>query len=508
MSSREFVSIIALGMTTAGSGLASTGIAGLDELLAGGLPTRRMHLIEGVPGTGKTTLALQFLLAAKERGERTLYVTLSETTEELAAIAASHGWSLDGIDTYQLAPVHSRAAEEYTLYHPAEVELGDLTKAVLEQADRVQPACVVLDSLSELRLLARDPLRYRRQVLSLKEFFASRTATVLILDDHSVGYEDLQLRSIAHGVVLLEVLPFQYGRARRQLRIVKMRGMAVTEGFHDFVIVRGGLKVFPQLVADARPLEDDRPIRSGLEELDALLGGGLTWGTTTLLIGPAGVGKSTVASQYLCGAANPTAKAAVFLFDERLKTYVARCDALGMHATERITSGHLIPQQVDPGVTSPGEFAHRVRRLVEEQGVRLIAIDSLNGYLNAIPTTDAPIVRMHELLTFLNERSVATLVILAQYGTVGAAMPTPVDLSYLADGIVLFRFFEADGEIRKAVSVVKKRTGHHETAIRELKIGPQLLHVGAPLTEFKGILTGVPQYTGSAKPLFSDETSG
>ena len=490
---------------TSASVQASTGVEGLDQLLGGGLPTRRMHLIEGVPGSGKTTLALQFLLAAKARGERTLYITLSETQEELVAVAASHGWSLEGIETYQLASVPNRAAEEYTLYHPAEVELADLTKSLLECADHVQPSCVVLDSLSELRLLAREPLRYRRQVLSLKEFFANRGATVLVLDDHSIGVEDLQLRSIAHGVVLLEHLPFQYGRARRQVRIVKMRGLPVTEGFHDFVIVRGGLVVFPQLVTQPGPDPDPRPIHSGLGELDALLGGGLTWGTTTLLIGPAGVGKTTVAAQYLCGAANPSARAAVFLFDERIKTFVARCDALGMHATERISSGHLILQQVDPGVTSPGEFSHRVRRLVEDEAVRLIGIDTLNGYLNAIPTTDAPMVRMHELLTYLNERSVATLIVLAQHGTVGASMPTPVDLSYLADAIVLFRFFEAHGEIRKAISVVKKRTGQHETAIRELKLGPQRLHVGAPLTEFHGILTGVPQYTGSARPLLSDD---
>ena len=366
---------------------------------------------------------------------------------------------------------------------------------------------MVLDSLSELRLLARDALRYRRQVLGLKEFFASRGATVLILDDHSVGDDDLQLRSIAHGVVSLEHLPFEYGRARRQLRIVKMRGMRVTEGFHDFVILRGGLKVFPQLVAEpgAGPHREE-PIRSGLAPLDALIGGGLTWGTTTLFVGPAGVGKSTVAAQYLCGAANPTARAAVFLFDERLKTFVARCDALGMRASERIASGHLIPQQVDPGVTSPGEFAHRVRRLVDEEGVRLIGIDTLNGYLNAIPTADAPIVRMHELLSFLNERSVGTLIVLAQHGTVGTVMPAPVDLSYLADAIVLFRFFEAQGEIRKAVSVVKKRTGTHEAAIRELKIGPGRLQVGEPLTDFHGVLTGVPRYTGSLKPVSSDET--
>jgi circadian clock protein KaiC len=494
-------------MTTGASAQASSGIAGLDELMRGGFPTRRMHLIEGVPGTGKTTLALQFLLAARDRGERTLYVTLSETVEELSAVAESHGWSLHGIETHQLAPVSDRTAEEYTLYHPAEVELGDLTKTVLERADRVQPACVVLDSLSELRLLARDPLRYRRQVLGLKEFFASRGATALVLDDHSLGEEDLQLRSIVHGVVCLEHMPFGYGRARRQLRIVKMRGMSVTEGFHDFVIVRGGLTVFPQLSAEPGAAPSNQPLVSGVAELDALLGGGLTWGTTTLFIGPAGVGKSTVAAQYLCGDANPGAKAAVFLFDERLRTFVARCDALGMHASERIASGHLILHQVDPGVTSPGEFSHRVRRLVDEEGVRLVGIDTLNGYLNAIPTTDAPIVRMHELLSFLNERSVATLIVLAQHGTLGTTMPTPVDLSYLADAIVLLRFFEAQGRIRKAISVVKKRTGSHESAIRELHIGPRQVHVGEPLTDFHGVLTGVPHYTGS-KSLLADGPNG
>jgi circadian clock protein KaiC len=495
-------------MTTA-SDLASTGITGLDQLLGGGLPVRRMHLLEGVPGTGKTTLALQFLIEAKRRGERTLYVTLSETIEELSAVASSHGWSLDGIDTYQLAPVPDRLAEGYTLYHPAEVELADLTKAVLERADQVQPTSVVLDSLSELRLLARDPLRYRRQVLGLKEFFARRGATVLILDDHSGGEADLQLRSIAHGVVLLEHLPFEYGRARRRLRIVKMRGMSVTEGFHDFVIVRGGLTIFPQLVAETTGSWDStQQLRSGSPELDTLLGGGLSWGTTTLFIGPAGAGKSTVAAQYLCGASNRDNKAAVFLFDERLKTFVARCDALGMRATERIASGQLIPQQIDPGVTSPGEFSHRVQRLVDQEGVRLIGIDTLNGYLNAIPTTHAPLVRMHELLSFLNERSVATLIVLAQHGTVGTSMPAPVDLSYLADAIVLFRFFEAQGQIRRAISVIKKRTGQHETAIRELKLGPRTIQVGEPLTKFHGVLTGVPHYTGSTEPLLSDDLPG
>ncbi len=487
---------------------ASTGIAGLDQLLGGGLPTRRMHLIEGVPGTGKTTLALQFLLAARARGERTLYVTLSETAEELAGVAESHGWTLDGIEIQQLAPASNRAAEEYTLYHPAEVELANLTQAVLERAERVQATSVVLDSLSELRLLASDPLRYRRQVLGLKEFFATRGATVLILDDHAVGVDDLQLRSIAHGVVSLEHLPFEYGRARRQLRVVKMRGTAVTEGFHDFVIRRGGLTVFPQLMAQPQPGGVSRePLRSGSAQLDALIGGGLTWGTTTLFVGPAGVGKSTVAAQYLCGAANPRAKAVTFLFDERLRTFMERCDALGMHATERVASGHLIPVQIDPGVTSPGEFAHRVRRLVDEEGVRLIGIDTLNGYLHAIPTTDAPIVRMHELLSFLNERGVATLITLAQHGTIGTMMPTPVDLTYFADAIVLFRFFEQSGRICRAISVVKKRTGAHETSIRELSIGPAQVRVGEPLTAFHGILTGVPQSTGSPRAVPPDDES-
>jgi circadian clock protein KaiC len=464
-----------------------------------------MHLIEGEPGAGKTTLALQFLLEGRRLGEEGLYVTLSETTEELNHVAASHGWTLEGITTFQLGPIAERAPDEYTLYHPAEIELADLTKTVLERVESIRPARVVFDSLSELRLLARDPLRYRRQILGLKEFFSRRPSTVLLLDDHSAGDADLQLRSLAHGVLLLEHLPFEYGRARRRVRIVKLRGTAVTEGFHDFSIVRGGLNVFPQLIPDdsnrARP---STAVASGLPELDALLGGGLTWGTTTLFIGPAGAGKSTVAAQYLCGAANPDSRAAVFLFDERRATFVARCDALGMRASERVASGHLIIDQVDPGMTSPGEFSHTVRRFVDQEGVRLIGIDTLNGYLNAIPTTDAPVTRMHELLSYLNEVGVVTLVSLAQYGMLGPAMPVPVDLSYLADSIVLLRFFEAEGEVRKAISVVKKRTGIHERSIRELKLGPDRIQVGEPLKQFQGVLTGVPQYLGATKPLLPD----
>jgi circadian clock protein KaiC len=484
---------------------AATGIAGLDHLLHGGLPANRMHLIEGEPGTGKTTLAMQFLLEGRRVDDRLLYVTLSETIDELQAVAASHGWSLDGIDTFQLAPSEARNVEEYTLYHPSEVELGDLTKTVLEQIERVKPTRVVLDSLSELRLLARDPLRYRRQILALREFFSHRQCTVLLLDDHSTGHEDLQLRSLVHGVILLDHLPFAYGRSRRRLRIVKMRGMAAMEGFHDFCIVRGGLAVFPQLKPGIAAARTPEPVKSGVTELDALLGGGLTWGTATLFVGPAGVGKSTLAAQYLCGAANPDAKATVFLFDERRSTYLARADALGMHASDRVKSGHLIVQQIEPGALSPGEFSHLVRRCVENEGVRLVGIDTLNGYVNAIPTTDSPVVRMHELLSFLNEKSVATMIILAQHGIVGTAMSAPVDLSYLADAIVMLRYFEASGEVRKAISVVKKRTGVHESSIRELRLGPARVHVGEPLTAFQGILTGVPQYTGASKSLITDE---
>ena len=485
---------------------APTGIIGLDQLLHGGLPRDRMHLIEGEPGAGKTTLALQFLLEGRRLGEDGLYVTLSETTEELKHVAASHGWSLDGIDTFQLGPIGERGPDEYTLYHPAEIELADLTKTVLERVEAIRPARVVFDSLSELRLLARDALRYRRQILGLKEFFSRRPSTVLLLDDHSAGDSDLQLRSLAHGVLLLEHLPFEYGRSRRRLRIVKLRGTAVTEGFHDFNIVRGGLNVFPQLIPDDGRREwPSEAVESGLPELDALLGGGLTWGTTTLFIGPAGAGKSTVAAQYLCGAANPKSRAAVFLFDERRATFVARCDALGMRASERVASGHLIIEQVDPGMTSPGEFSHTVRRFVDADGVRLVGIDTLNGYLSAIPTTDAPVTRMHELLSYLNEAGVVTLVALAQYGMLGPSMAVPVDLSYLADSIVLLRFFEAEGEVRKAISVVKKRTGIHERSIRELKLGPDRIQVGEPLKQFQGVLTGVPQYIGPSKPLLSDD---
>jgi len=486
-----------------------TGISGLDDLLQGGLTSNRMYLIEGTPGTGKTTLAVQFLLEGRARGESTLYVTMSETSEELMAVAVSHGWSLEGIELFQLAAVEGeRAEDQYTLYHPAEVELGETVRGVLDAVDRLHPTRVVLDSLSELKLLARDPLRYRRQILALKEFFSQRECTVLLLDEHASGAFDVQLQSLCHGVILLELLPFEYGRARRRIRVVKLRGVAAIEGFHDFAIRRGGLSVFPRLVppshAGPRP---STPVRSGLQELDDLLGGGLTWGTTTLLMGPAGSGKSTIGAQYAAAAAGEDTdqKTAIFLFDERRGTFIGRCDAMGMRMTERIASGRVLLEQIEPGELSPGEFGHRVRDIVETQGACVVCIDSISGYLNAIPQSDAPLVRIHELLSYLNERGVATIIILAQHGILGTGMSTLLEVSYLADSVVLTRFFEAHGSVRRAISVVKKRTGTHESTIRELQIGPDRLRVGKALNDFQGVLTGVPQHLGADAPLLDDE---
>jgi circadian clock protein KaiC len=461
-----------------------------------------MYLVEGFPGTGKTTLALQFLLEGRARGESTLYVTLSETEDELNSIARSHGWSLDGIRIFPLPMSEGISAEDqYTLYHPAEIELGETVKGVLAVVDESRPTRVVFDSLSELKLLARDPLRYRRQILALKEYFSGRECTVMLLDDLSAGGGDLQLESLAHGVVRLEALPFDYGRARRRLRIAKLRGVNAVDGFHDFVIRSGGLKVFPQIQAGPKsPPRPEAAVESGVTELDQLLGGGLTWGTTTLLIGPAGCGKSTLAAQYAASGVT-RANAAIFLFDERVSTFVSRCDAMGMSLSERLADGSVTLEQVEPGEMSPGEFSHRVVDAVVQNGVRVVLIDSLNGYLNAIPQIEAPLVRMHELLSFLNEHGVATIIIVAQHGVVGANMTTPLDVSYLADSVVLLRFFEAHGMVRRALSVMKKRTGQHEVTIRELRMGSGRVEVGKALSDFQGVLTGVPRYVGSADVL-------
>jgi circadian clock protein KaiC len=482
----------------------STGISGLDQLLVGGLVGNRMYLIEGNPGTGKTTLALQFLLEGVSQGESCLYVTLSETETELHAVAQSHGWTLDGIEIFQLASSERAAGQEqYTLYHPSEIELGETIQAVLATVERLQPRRVVFDSLSEMKLLAREPLRYRRQILALKEFFAGRDCTVLLLDDFSSGGGDIQLQSLAHGVILLEQLPFDYGRARRRLRIVKYRGVPAIEGFHDFVIRKGGVTAFPQLSpAGGAGAPDRQPVSSGVPELDTLLGGGLGWGTATVMMGPPGTGKSTLSALYASSAASP---AAVFLFDERRASYLHRCGQLGLKMRERTESGHLTVEQVEPGELSPGEFSYRIHDAVENRGVRLVVIDSLNGYLTAIPQRDSPLIRMYELLSYLASRDVATILLVAQHGVIGSTMTAPIDISYLADTIVMLRFFEATGAVRRAISVVKKRTGQHETTIREFRISTEGLRVGKALTEFHGVLTGVPQYIGARVPAMDND---
>ena len=479
---------------------ALTGIAGLDHLLQGGLPAHRLHLIEGDPGSGKTTLALQFLLEGRARGEATLYVSLSETASELRGVAASHGWDLTGVEVFELAPPGGRADEQYTLYHPAEIELSEMVKRVLEVTERVRPARVVLDSLSEMRLLARDPLRYRRQILALKEYFAGRECTVLMLDDRTSDAHDLQLQSIAHAVILLEQMAFEFGRSRRRLRIIKVRGVAGIEGYHDFRIRSGGIAVFPQLVPQKQRGGTKELLRSGIAEMDSLLAGGIAPGTCTLFLGPAGVGKSSFATQYIWAGADHT-PAAIYLFDERRETMLHRAEKLGMPLQEHLDSGRVTIEQIEPGEMSPGEFAHRVCERVKTGGVRIVMIDSLNGYLHAIPTAHSPLVRIHELIAFLNELGVATLLVAAQHGILGMSMSAPIDVSYLADAVVLFRFFEAEGAVRKAISVVKKRTGGHEASIRELAVGPDRLRVGAPLKDFHGIMTGVPRYVGSMDPL-------
>ena len=479
----------------------ATGSVGLDRVLDGGLPANRLYLVEGDPGSGKTTLALQFLIEGAARGEAVLYVTLSETKEELTAVAASHGWSLAGIDLHELVPPEDalRAEEQYTIFHPSEVELGDTTKAIIEEVERIEPRRVVFDSLSEMRLLSRDPLRYRRQILALKQYFSGRQCTVLLLDDRTSTDADLQVQSIAHGVIALEHIALDYGAERRRLRVTKLRGSRFRGGFHDFTIKTGGVEVYPRLVAaDHRGEFTPEAVSSDVPQLDSLLGGGLDRGTSTLIMGPAGSGKSSLAAQFVAAAAGRDERAATFIFDEGIATYLKRADGLCCGLRAQIEAGRVTVQQVDPAELSPGEFAHNVRVAVEHEGAGVIVIDSLNGYLQAMPDERFLTAQMHELLTYLNQRGVVTIIVMAQHGFMGTAMNSPVDVSYLADTVVLLRYFEAAGAIRRAVSVVKKRTGAHEDTIRELRLSAGGITVGKPLSEFHGVLTGVPSYVGSA----------
>ena len=480
----------------------STGSEGLDDILGGGFDANRMYLYEGRPGSGKTTIALQFLLRGVRDGERTLYITLSETKRELELVAKRHGWSLTGIDVFELVPPETTLdpQRELTVFHPAEVELSETTKLVFKEVERINPSRVVFDSLSELRLLAQSPLRYRRQVLALKHFFAQRNCTVILLDDMSSSHDDLQLHSISHGVVMLEQLAIEYGAERRRLRVIKMRGIPFRGGFHDFTIVSGGLKIFPRLVA----AEHHRSFlgdvtQSGNAELDQLLGGGLERGTNALLIGAAGVGKSSVALTYAIAAAERGEHAVFFAFDEGRGTVEARARTIGLPLEQHVSSGLIRFQQIDPAELSPGEFAANVRQSVEAENARVIVIDSLNGYLNAMPDERFLILQMHELLTYLGQQGVITILVLAQHGLVGP-MDTPLDISYLSDAVLMLRYFELAGTVRRALSVVKKRSGNHEHTIREFRLTSAGISLGPPLTEFNGIFSGNPRFTGKEIP--------
>jgi len=491
--------------------VAATGIPGLDDVLAGGFTKNRIYLIQGDPGVGKTTLGMQFLLEGVARGESGLYLSLSEARDELQAAADAHGWSIDKVNIFEYS-AHDRleSEETSTLFHPSEVELGEATRRLLEEVERVKPQRLVIDSLSEIRLLAQNPLRYRRQILGLKRYFSGRECTVLLLDDRNVEEGDMQLMTLAHGVLMLEQLAPEYGAERRRIRISKFRGVKYRGGYHDFSIRTGGIIVYPRLVASEHR-EDFAPQRmmSGLAEVDALLGGGIDRGTSTLIMGPAGSGKSALATHYVTAAAERGENAAMFTFDESRATLFARSHALKMRLGDHVASGRVTVQQVDPAEIPPGEFVHLVRDAVENKHVSIVVIDSLNGYMNAMPEERFLVIQMHELLTYLGQKGVATILVVAQHGLLGQSMLSPVDVSYLADCVVLMRYYEHAGEVRKAISVIKKRSGAHEQSIRPLALTSEGMVVGPPLTEFHGILSGIPMMDTNASNGFgSDQRNG
>lgn len=479
-----------------------TGVPGLDDILFGGFPQGHLYLIEGDPGTGKTTLALQFLLEGIRNGERTLYVTLSESRAELQQVARSHGWNTEGLEIFEMIPPEEdlKPEAQYTVFHPSEVELSETVASILNKVDEIRPQRLVFDSLAELRMLARDPLKYRRQIMAVKRHLSGGNITVLLLDDRtSNNSDDLQLQSIAHGVLVMQGIGRDYGIRRRRLEVHKLRGSAFREGYHDYIIRTGGLAIFPRLIAaEHKPGFERKPVPSGIQELDDLLRGGIDTGTSTLLTGPAGCGKSTIAMRYACTAAQRGEKAVVYTFDESLATLIERASGLGLDPRPFIESGRLQIEQVDPAELSPGEFISRIRGLVEDQHVRVVVIDSMNGLLNAMPTEQYLALQLHELLSYLGQQGIATIITLAQAGVIGSSMQSPVDVSYLADTILLFRYFERAGEISQAISVVKKRSGPHERTIRELFLRPGQVSVGRPLNQFEGVLTGVPRFMGTA----------
>ena len=481
---------------------ASSGIPGLDDVLGGGFPTGHIYLIQGDPGVGKTTLGLQFLLAGTGGGQKQLYITLSETADELRDVAHSHGWDLSGVEIHEVTPnMELAASDDNTLFHPSEIELGETTRDFLEVVDRIGPSRIVIDSLSEVRLLSQTALRYRRQILALKQIFARRGSTVLLLDDRSEEPGDMHVESIAHGILDLEQLAPLYGAERRRLRVKKLRGVGFRGGFHDMRILTGGLTIYPRLVAsEHQQTFSARTLESGSEGLDRMLGGGLEHGTTTLILGPAGTGKSAIAAVYAAAVASRGEHVALFHFEEGLGTLNQRTQALGIPLREEIEAGRVRVQQVDPAEMSPGEFSWAVRDAVEKDNAKLVVIDSLNGYYASMPEETFLTLHLHELLTYLRHKGVVALLTMAQHGFVGN-IGAPVDLSFLADTVLLLRFFESNGEIHKAISVPKKRAGRHETAIRELSLDGRGVTFGEPIRDFQGILSGAPQFMGSVDSL-------
>lgn len=477
----------------------STGIPGLDIILGGGLLPRRMYLVEGEPGTGKTTTGLQFLAEGARQGESVLYITLAETAEELKAVAASHGWDLTGIRVHEVLPSQDllKPEQQYTMFHASEVEMASTLQQILLSVEEHQPVRLVLDSLSELQLLADTALRYRRQVLALKQFFSTRQCTVMLLDDRAASSGDLQVRSIVHGVIQFEQSVKDYGAERRRVRVIKYRGRDVLGGMHDYNIVRGGLTVHPRLVAaGSRSIRKRTQLKSGLDALDSLLGGGVEQGTSTLIVGPPGTGKSSLAAQFVSASLKRGERAAVFLFEESISNLLHRTDGLNMNLGEAMEAGRLSIQQIDPAELSPGQFAAVVCRAAEA-GARVVVIDSLNGYMNAVPDERFLTTHLHELLTYLGQRGVVTLLVGVQQGMLGGTMSSAMEASYLADNVLMLRYYEYDGEVRQAVSVFKKRGSLHERTIRAFSMSTDGIHVGEILRGYRGILTGVPVPLGN-----------